>query len=106
MAQAGDAALGEKIAAQISGEAAGMFTYLMEQCAEIAADISDERMVEVREGLSADRHTLTGAEDIFDAHFEIGHQRAQAGDVPEATEDSCAQAIAVLRSDAPIKLAG
>lgn len=102
MAQDDETQLGNEIAAQISGEAAGMFTYLMEQCAEIAGDIPEERMNEVRAGLSADREMFKGAEDVFDAHFEIGRQRAEAGEVPEATETSCAQAIAVLRSDEPV----
>ena len=94
--------LGRELAAQISGEAAGIYTYLMEECAKIAGDISEERMQEVRAGLSADRENLTGAEDIFDHHFEIGLQRARDGDVPAPTEESCAKAISILRSSQPI----
>ena len=102
MAQDEESQIGNEITARISSEAAGMLTYLMEQCAAIAGDISEERMAEGRAGLSADREMLKGAEDIFDTHFEIGRQRAAAGEAPEATETSCAKAIAVLRSNEPV----
>lgn len=102
MAQDDQTKLGNEISAQISGEAAGMFTYFMEQCAAIAGDISKERMQVVRAGLASDREILEGAEEVFDAHFEIGLQRAAAGEMPEATEENCAQATALMRSDKPV----
>ncbi|WP_316015722.1 hypothetical protein [Roseobacter sp. HKCCA0434] len=99
MSQSNDDALGNEIAAQISGEAAGMLTWLMERCAAIAGDITEERMDAVRAGLASDRADLTGAQDVFDTHFQIGVERAEAGEAPEPTETSCAQAIELLRSD-------
>lgn len=89
--------VGADLAAQISGQAAGAFTYHVLSCADLDPRVDEEQRAAARRDLAADRANYPERTAIWDEYFAIGQAQAKA-EALVYDEARCREALDFLRT--------